>query len=152
MKGFQDKRWRNGNWDLNMFADKDGKMDWHALIKAEARRRKMLEVNPEPSLNEAPVLFNTSIIPWWAWFTASLQPIKELSNGGSTMVGFFMAYYIVEALRGVGMMGQTIHDMPMNLLFAILVILLLIPQTQKLGALQKWSRMPYKKSQTKESE
>ncbi|KAL4199672.1 hypothetical protein AMTRI_Chr03g146050 [Amborella trichopoda] len=137
-------------WDLKMFADKDGKMDWHALIKA--RRRKMLEVNPEPSLNEAPVLFNTSIIPWWAWFTASLQPSKELSNGGSTMVGFFMAYYIVEALRGVGMMGQTIHDMPMNLLFAIPVILLLIPQTQKLGALQKWSRMPYKKSQTKESE
>lgn len=30
---FNDARWKNGTWDLNMFV-KDGKMDWDAVIVA----------------------------------------------------------------------------------------------------------------------
>lgn len=33
----------------------------------EARRRKWLEDSPEASSSEDAVVFDTSIIPWWAW-------------------------------------------------------------------------------------
>ncbi|XP_077235150.1 uncharacterized protein LOC143877161 isoform X3 [Tasmannia lanceolata] len=60
---FKDERWKNGTWDLNLFV-KDGKMDWDSVIVAEARRRKFLQMYPEPATNEAQVLFRSSIIPW----------------------------------------------------------------------------------------
>ncbi|KAL6127939.1 hypothetical protein ACLB2K_071300 [Fragaria x ananassa] len=56
---FSDERWKKGTWDLNMFA-RDGKMDWDGIIEAEAKRRKFLELHPEASTNDDPVLFRTS--------------------------------------------------------------------------------------------
>ncbi|TXG54496.1 hypothetical protein EZV62_019752 [Acer yangbiense] len=102
---FIDDRWKNGTWDLNMFV-KDGKMHWDGVIVAEARRRKFLEIYPASATNEEPVLFRSSIIPWWAWFMRSYLPEAELINGRAAMVGFFMAY-IVDAFTGVDVIGQT---------------------------------------------
>lgn len=47
----------------------------------EARRRKWLQDNPESSSNEDPVVFDTSIIPWWAWIKRYHLPEAELLNG-----------------------------------------------------------------------
>lgn len=33
VKRFDDERWRNGNWDLNLFV-KDGKIDWDGVMIA----------------------------------------------------------------------------------------------------------------------
>ncbi|MFS7956435.1 hypothetical protein Hanom_Chr07g00654591 [Helianthus anomalus] len=77
---FVDERWKHGTWDLNMFV-KSGKMDWDALIVAEARRRKFLELFPEAATNQEPVVFLSSVIPWWAWITHSHLPEAELLNG-----------------------------------------------------------------------
>ncbi|KDO57713.1 hypothetical protein CISIN_1g035635mg, partial [Citrus sinensis] len=77
---FNDARWKNGTWDLNMFV-KDGKMDWDAVIVAEARRRKFLEMYPDSATNER-------------------------TCGRAAMVGFFMGY-IVDALTGLDVVGQT---------------------------------------------
>lgn len=100
---FSDKRWKNGTWDLNMFV-KNGKMDWDAVIVAgkqrtnlsitkawqflindmyvaEAKRRKFLELFPEAATNQEPVVFRSSVIPWWAWMMHSHLPEAELLNG-----------------------------------------------------------------------
>ncbi|EEF51638.1 transcription factor, putative [Ricinus communis] len=90
---FIDERWQMGNWDLNMF------------VKDEAKRRKFLELYPEASTNEEPVLFRSSIIPWWVWLKRSYLPEAELINGRAAMVGFFMSY-VVDALTGLDMVGQ----------------------------------------------
>ncbi|KAM3730669.1 hypothetical protein ACB098_12G104000 [Castanea mollissima] len=66
---FVDERWKNGTWDLNMFVH-DGKMDRDGVIVAEARRRKFIELHPEAATNQDPVLFRTTIIPWWAWLVS----------------------------------------------------------------------------------
>ncbi|KAD5961421.1 hypothetical protein E3N88_12894 [Mikania micrantha] len=102
---FVDGRWKQGNWDLNMFV-KSGKMDWDALIVAEARRRKFLELYPEEATNQEPVLFRSSIIPWWAWITHSHLPEAELLNGRAAMIGFFMAY-LVDVLTALDVVGQS---------------------------------------------
>ncbi|KAK4845342.1 hypothetical protein QYF36_003831 [Acer negundo] len=102
---FIDDRWKNGTWDLNMFI-KDGKMHWDGVIVAEARRRKFLEIYPASATNEEPVLFRSSIIPWWAWFMRSYLPEAELINGRAAMVGFFMSY-VVDAFTGLDVIGQT---------------------------------------------
>ncbi|XP_047943316.1 light-harvesting complex-like protein 3 isotype 1, chloroplastic [Salvia hispanica] len=102
---FHDARWKNGTWDLNMFV-KEGRMDWESVIVAEARRRKFLEVYPQASTNKEPVLFRSSVIPWWAWIRHSHLPEAELLNGRAAMVGFFMAYG-VDGLTGLDMVGQT---------------------------------------------
>lgn len=47
----------------------------------EVRRRKWLEDNPESSSNDDPVVFDTSIIPWWAWIKRFHLPEAELLNG-----------------------------------------------------------------------
>lgn len=47
----------------------------------EAKRRKWLEENPETTSNDEPVLFDTSIIPWWAWIKRYHLPEAELLNG-----------------------------------------------------------------------
>ncbi|KAG2699163.1 hypothetical protein I3760_07G180400 [Carya illinoinensis] len=101
---FTDERWKHGTWDLNMFVN-DGKMNWDEVIVAEARRRKFLELYPEALTNEEPVLFRTSIIPWWAWQSRSHLPEAELLNGRAAMVGFFMSY-LVDALTGLDVVGQ----------------------------------------------
>ncbi|KAD5961434.1 hypothetical protein E3N88_12907 [Mikania micrantha] len=103
--GFIDERWKHGSWDLNMFV-KSGKMDWDAMIVAEARRRKFLELYPEEATNQEPVLFRSSIIPWWAWITHSHLPEAELLNGRAAMIGFFMAY-LVDVLTGLDVVGQS---------------------------------------------
>ncbi|GAV73391.1 hypothetical protein CFOL_v3_16877, partial [Cephalotus follicularis] len=100
---FIDERWKNGTWDLNMFV-KGGKMDWDGVINAEARRRKFLELYPEASTNEVRVLFRSSIIPWWAWLMRSYLPEAELVRAAT--VGILMTY-IVDALTGLDMVGQT---------------------------------------------
>ncbi|KAL8049979.1 hypothetical protein ABFX02_06G054000 [Erythranthe guttata] len=102
---FSDERWKNGTWDLNMFV-KNGRMDWDSVIVAEAKRRKILQVYPESSVNEEPVLFRSSIIPWWAWIVRSHLPEAERLNGRAAMVGFFMAYF-VDGLTGLDLVGQT---------------------------------------------
>ncbi|XP_065873150.1 light-harvesting complex-like protein 3 isotype 1, chloroplastic [Euphorbia lathyris] len=102
---FIDERWKKGTWDLNMFV-KAGKINWDSLIEAEAKRRKFLELYPEACTNEEPVLFRSSIIPWWAWMKKSYLPQAELLNGRAAMVGFFMSY-CVDALTGLDMVGQT---------------------------------------------
>lgn len=47
----------------------------------EARRRKFLEMYPDSATNEEPVVFRSSIIPWWAWLLHSYLPQAELLNG-----------------------------------------------------------------------
>ncbi|KAK7849990.1 light-harvesting complex-like protein 3 isotype 1, partial [Quercus suber] len=69
-----------------------------------ARRRKWLEGNPETSSNDAPIVFDTSIIPWWAWIKRFHLPEAELLNGRAAMIGFFMAY-LVDSLTGVAVVG-----------------------------------------------
>ncbi|CAA7034543.1 unnamed protein product, partial [Microthlaspi erraticum] len=76
---FEDAKWVNGTWDLKQF-EKDGKTDWDSVIVAEAKRRKWLEENPETTSNEEPVLFDTSIIPWWAWIKRYHLPEAEILN------------------------------------------------------------------------
>lgn len=56
-------------------------IEWLAIHLTEVRRRKWLEDNPESSSNEEPVLFDTSIIPWWAWMKRFHLPEAELLNG-----------------------------------------------------------------------
>lgn len=48
---------------------------------AEVKRRKWMEDNPQSSSNEDPVVFDTSIIPWWAWMKRFHLPEAELLNG-----------------------------------------------------------------------
>nr|GMD94217.1 light-harvesting complex-like protein 3 isotype 2, chloroplastic [Ipomoea batatas] len=77
---FQDPRWVGGTWDLKQFQI-DGKTHWDTVIDAEVRRRKWLEDNPESSSNEDPVVFDTSVIPWWVWMKRFHLPEAELLNG-----------------------------------------------------------------------
>ncbi|CAN1334834.1 hypothetical protein LINPERPRIM_LOCUS36535, partial [Linum perenne] len=56
---------------------------------AEAQRRRKLELFPEASTNEEPVLFRSSIIPWWAWLKRSYLPQAELLNGNSDLIILF---------------------------------------------------------------
>ncbi|XP_031392353.1 light-harvesting complex-like protein 3 isotype 1, chloroplastic [Punica granatum] len=122
---FEDERWKKGTWDLNMFVE-NGRVDWDGIIVAakrlweallvsctiwschvvEARRRRFLELFPEAATNQEPVLFRSSIIPWWAWIRRSHLPEAELINGRAAMIGFFMAY-LVDALTGLDVVGQT---------------------------------------------
>lgn len=48
---------------------------------SEVKRRKWLGDNPESSTNDNPVVFNTAIIPWWAWIKRFHLPEAELLNG-----------------------------------------------------------------------
>ncbi|KAM5556971.1 light-harvesting complex-like protein 3 isotype 1, chloroplastic [Rosa sericea] len=132
---FSDERWKKGTWDLNMFT-KDGKMDWDGIIVAEAKRRKFLELHPEASTNDDPVLFRTSIVPWWAWIKKSHLPEAELLNGRAAMVGFFMAY-VVDALTGVGVVGQTGNFICKAGLLATVIGIILFRRTEDFDNLKK---------------
>lgn len=43
-----------------------------------------MEKNRESSSNEDPVVFGTSIIPWWAWIKRYHLPEAETLNGINT--------------------------------------------------------------------
>ncbi|XP_014510742.1 light-harvesting complex-like protein 3 isotype 2, chloroplastic [Vigna radiata var. radiata] len=133
--GFVDPRWVSGTWDLKQF-QKNGSTDWDAVIDAEARRRKWLEDNPESSSNENPVVFDTSIIPWWAWMKRFHLPEAELLNGRAAMIGFFMAY-LVDSLTGVGLVDQMGNFFCKTLLFVAVVGVLLIRKNEDLENLKK---------------
>jgi len=47
----------------------------------EARRRKWLEDYPEATNTDEAVVFDTSIIPWWAWMKRFHLPEAEKLNG-----------------------------------------------------------------------
>ncbi|KAI5670321.1 hypothetical protein M9H77_10685 [Catharanthus roseus] len=132
---FVDERWKNGTWDLNMFV-KRGKMDWDSVIVAEARRRRFLQIYPEAASNEEPVLFRSSIVPWWAWITHSHLPQAELLNGRAAMVGFFTAYF-VDGLTRLDVVGQTGNFICKVGLFASVIGVLLFRRSQDFGNLQK---------------
>ncbi|XP_043719231.1 light-harvesting complex-like protein 3 isotype 1, chloroplastic [Telopea speciosissima] len=121
---FYDERWKNGTRDLNMF------------VKDEARRRKFLELYPEAATTKAPVLFMSSIIPWWAWLKRSHLPEAELLNGRAAMVGFFMAY-LVDGLTGLDVIGQTGNFICKAGLFITVVGIILFRKTRDFGNLQK---------------
>ncbi|KAJ4712632.1 Chlorophyll A-B binding family protein [Melia azedarach] len=132
---FEDPRWVNGTWDLKQF-QKNGQTDWDAVIDAEARRRKWLENNPESSSNDDPVVFDTSIIPWWAWIKRYHLPEAELLNGRAAMIGFFMAY-LVDSLTGVGLVDQMGNFFCKTLLFVAVVGVLLIRKNEDVENLKK---------------
>lgn len=133
--GFMDPRWVGGTWDLRQFL-KNGKTDWDAVIDAEARRRKWLEDNPESTSNDSPVVFDTSIVPWWAWIKRFHLPEAELLNGRAAMIGFFMAY-LVDSLTGVGLVDQMSNFFCKTLLFIAVVGVLLIRKNEDLENLKK---------------
>ncbi|CAN8245757.1 unnamed protein product [Cochlearia groenlandica] len=131
---FLDAKWVNGTWDLKQF-EKEGKTDWDSVIVAEAKRRKWLEDNPETTTNEEPVLFDTSIIPWWAWMKRYHLPEAELLNGRAAMIGFFMAYF-VDSLTGVGLVDQMGNFFCKTLLFVAVGGVLFIRKNEDLDKLK----------------
>ncbi|KAM7491158.1 hypothetical protein LguiA_034079 [Lonicera macranthoides] len=132
---FGDPRWVGGTWDLVQF-QKDGTTDWDAVIDAEVRRRKWLEGTPESSSNDDPVVFDTSIVPWWAWMKRFHLPEAELLNGRAAMIGFFMAYF-VDSLTGVGLVDQMGNFFCKTLLFVAVVGVLVIRKNEDIDNLKK---------------
>lgn len=133
--GFVDPRWVAGTWDLMQFR-KNGTTDWDAVIDAEARRRKWLENNPESSNNDSPVVFDTSIVPWWAWIKRFHLPEAELLNGRAAMIGFFMTY-LVDSLTGVGLVDQMNNFFCKTLLFVAVGGVLLIRKNEDVDTFKK---------------
>ncbi|XWS49656.1 hypothetical protein CRYUN_Cryun12cG0022000 [Craigia yunnanensis] len=132
---FEDPRWIGGTWDLKQF-QKHGITDWDAVIDAEVRRRKWLQDNPETTSNDDPVVFDTSIIPWWPWMKRFHLPEAELLNGRAAMIGFFMAY-LVDSLTGVGLVDQMGNFFCKTLLFVTVVGVLLIRKNEDLDNIKK---------------
>ncbi|KAF6135571.1 hypothetical protein GIB67_015424 [Kingdonia uniflora] len=132
---YENPKWVAGTWDLKQFG-KDGKTDWDAVIDAEVRRRKWLEDNPESSNNDDPVVFDTSIIPWWSWVKRFHLPEAELLNGRAAMVGFFMAY-LVDSLTGVGLVDQMGNFFCKTLLFVAVVGVLVIRKSEDVDTVKK---------------
>ncbi|CAL5024268.1 unnamed protein product [Urochloa decumbens] len=132
---FRDARWVNGTWDLSKF-EKGGVVDWDAVIDAEARRRKWLEDYPEATNTDAAVVFDTSVIPWWAWMKRFHLPEAEKLNGRAAMVGFFMAYF-VDSLTGVGLVDQMGNFFCKTLLFVAVAGVLLIRKNEDIESLKK---------------
>ncbi|KAK9059177.1 hypothetical protein SSX86_021796 [Deinandra increscens subsp. villosa] len=132
---FEDPKWVSGTWDLKQF-QKGGATDWDAVIDAEVKRRKWLEDNPESSNNDFPVVFDTSIIPWWAWMKRFHLPEAELLNGRAAMVGFFMAYF-VDSLTGVGLVDQMGNFFCKTLLFVAVAGVLLIRKNEDVDTIKK---------------
>ncbi|XP_071730851.1 light-harvesting complex-like protein 3 isotype 2, chloroplastic [Rutidosis leptorrhynchoides] len=132
---FEDPKWVSGTWDLKQF-QKGGATDWDAVIDAEVKRRKFLEDNPESSNNDFPVVFDTAIIPWWAWMKRFHLPEAELLNGRAAMVGFFMAYF-VDSLTGVGLVDQMGNFFCKTLLFVAVAGVLLIRKNEDVDNLKK---------------
>ncbi|KAL1827124.1 hypothetical protein ACET3Z_005536 [Daucus carota] len=132
---YENPKWVGGTWDLKQF-QKGGTTDWDAVIDAEVKRRKWLEDNPESSNNDFPVVFDTSIVPWWAWVKRFHLPEAELLNGRAAMVGFFMAYF-VDSLTGVGLVDQMGNFFCKTLLFVAVAGVLLIRKNEDIDNLKK---------------
>ncbi|XP_008786198.2 light-harvesting complex-like protein 3 isotype 1, chloroplastic [Phoenix dactylifera] len=132
---FNDRRWVGGTWDLKQF-ETDGKTDWDAVIDAEVQRRKWLEDNPEASNNDEPVIFDTSIIPWWSWVKRFHLPEAELLNGRAAMIGFFMAYF-VDSLTGIGLVDQMGNFFCKTLLLIAVAGVLLIRRNEDIDTVKK---------------
>ncbi|KAF0911581.1 hypothetical protein E2562_011204 [Oryza meyeriana var. granulata] len=132
---FRDSRWVNGTWDLSQF-EKGGAVDWDAVIDAEARRRKWLEDCPEATSPDEAVVFDTSIIPWWAWMKRFHLPEAEKLNGRAAMIGFFMAYF-VDSLTGVGLVDQMGNFFCKTLLFVAVAGVLLIRKNEDIDTVKK---------------
>ncbi|XP_015688439.2 light-harvesting complex-like protein 3 isotype 2, chloroplastic [Oryza brachyantha] len=132
---FRDSRWVNGTWDLSQFS-KGGAVDWDAVIDAEARRRKWLEDCPEATSPDEGVVFDTSIIPWWAWVKRFHLPEAEKLNGRAAMVGFFMAYF-VDSLTGVGLVDQMGNFFCKTLLFVAVAGVLLVRKNEDIETVKK---------------
>uniref|UniRef100_A0A0D3AUW6 Lil3 protein n=1 Tax=Brassica oleracea var. oleracea TaxID=109376 RepID=A0A0D3AUW6_BRAOL len=115
--------------------EKEGKTDWDSVIVSEAKRRKWLEDSPETTTNDEPVLFDTSIIPWWAWMKRYHLPEAELLNGRAAMIGFFMSYF-VDSLTGVGLVDQMGNFFCKTLLFVAVAGVLFIRKNEDLDKLQ----------------
>lgn len=105
---FKDDRWVEGTWDFAQFQGKDGTTEWDAVIDAEMARRKLLEDTPLPSRIDAPVNFDTSMIPWWAWVKRFHLPEAEKLNGRAAMVGYLLAG-IVDLSSGAGLIEQQVR-------------------------------------------
>lgn len=69
------------------------------FIFAEVVRRKLLEANPVSSNNDEPVVFDTSIVPWWAWVKRFHLPEAELLNGESRCFSTFWLSSLVIVWR-----------------------------------------------------
>ncbi|KAK2967102.1 hypothetical protein RJ640_012943 [Escallonia rubra] len=132
---FVDPKWVGGTWDLTKFQT-DGKPNWDAVIDAEVKRRKWLENNPESSNNDDPVVFDTSIIPWWVWTKRFHLPEAELLNGRAAMIGFFMAYF-VDSLTGVGLVDQMGNFFCKTLLFVAVAGVLVIRKNEDIENVKK---------------
>eukprot|EP00887_Chlorella_sp_A99_P004020 scaffold11.g4020.t1 len=103
---YRDYRWKGGRWNLSLFTDpRTGETDWDAVIDAEMARRKLLEETPIPSINEEPVVFDTSEVPWWAWVRRFHLPEAEKLNGRAAMIGYVAALF-VDQLSGAGLLDQ----------------------------------------------
>lgn len=102
---FRDDRWVDGCWDFTKFKKANGETDWDAVIDAEIARRRLLEESPIPSINEDPVNFDTSMVPWWVWMKRFHLPEAEKINGRAAMVGYVLAL-LVDKLTGVGLVDQ----------------------------------------------
>lgn len=131
---FQDSRWVSGTWDLKQF-EKDGETNWDAVIDAEVKRRKWMEDNPQSSSNDNPIVFDTSIIPWWAWMKRFHLPEAELLNGRAAMIGFFMAYF-VDSLTGLGLVDQMNNFICKTLLLIAVAATLLIRKNDDINTLK----------------
>ncbi|CAJ1928734.1 unnamed protein product [Sphenostylis stenocarpa] len=139
---FEDPRWVGGTWDLKQFK-KTGIIDWDAVIDAEVKRRKRLEDNPESCTNDNPVLFTSSVIPWWAWMERFYLPEAELLNGRAAMLGFFMAY-LVDSLTGVGIAEQMSNFFCKTLLFTAVTGILVVQKKEDIGTLLKlWEEITF---------
>ncbi|KAM7258083.1 hypothetical protein ACFE04_013824 [Oxalis oulophora] len=132
---FVEPRWVNGTWVLSEFK-KNGETDWDAVIDAEVKRRKWLQDNPETTSNVDPIIFDSSIIPWWAWMKRFHLPEAELLNGRAAMIGFFMAYF-VDGLTGVGLVDQMGNFFCKTLLFVSLAGVLLVRKNEDIETLKK---------------
>lgn len=131
---FDDPRWKNGTWDLSQFTT-DGKTDWDAVIDAEVVRRKILETNPVSSNNEDEVVFDTSIVPWWAWVKRFHLPEAELLNGRAAMIGYASGW-LVDAATGIGLVDQQNSFFGKLLLFISVVGVLAIRKTSDVDTIR----------------
>ncbi|KAG5061356.1 hypothetical protein JHK87_002385 [Glycine soja] len=140
---FEEPRWIGGTWDLKQFQI-NGNTDWDAVIDAgQVKRRKWLGDNPESSTNDNPVVFNTAIIPWWAWIKRFHLPEAELLNGRAAMIGFFMAY-VVDSLTGVGVVDQMSNFFCKTLLFTAVSGILLVRKNEDIETLKKlWEEITF---------